>query len=128
MVKDMYSLNYLVNDHPNRETIFGSDSKWELSLPEEVAQRFKSNYLPNNMRRATENLVKVAGGMGYENIDGSSVNYNVDCHLYAPDQKQHIIMQASPYMLDGTTPKTRVALALKGLGALADGSKTVLLD
>jgi len=65
--------------------------------------------------------------MGYENIDGSSADYNVGCHLIAPDQRQHILMDVNPYMLDDATPKTQHALALKGLRAL-DGESVVLLN
>lgn len=32
--RNLLALNSLINEHPNREAIFGSDSKWELNLPE----------------------------------------------------------------------------------------------
>jgi len=65
--------------------------------------------------------------MGYENIGDGGANYNIGCHAYAPDQKQHILMDVHPFMLDDTTPKTRYALALKGLSAL-DGEQAMLVN
>lgn len=47
--KDLRALNYLVNEHPNREAIFGSDSKWELKLPESLAASLKESVKPRNL-------------------------------------------------------------------------------
>ena len=33
-VNDIAQLDFLLNKHPNREAIFGSDNKWELNLAE----------------------------------------------------------------------------------------------
>ena len=63
--------------------------------------------------------------MGYENIK-QRFKFNVGCHLMAPDQKLHVLMDINPFMLDDKTPKTKYALALKGLEAL--GEKAVLLN
>lgn len=59
--KDLMALSYLLNEHPNREAIFGSDSKWELSLPNEAfldELKAGSRITPGFMKRGSETLLK----------------------------------------------------------------------
>ena len=66
--------------------------------------------------------------MGYDNINSDSAIYNVDHHIQAPDQKQHVLMSKTPFMLDEQTAKTNIALAQKSLRALGDDQKVALID
>ena len=66
---------------------------------------------PNEIRNASEKLLKSLQSMGYENIDSDGVTYNVDYHMHAPDQKQHVLMNQTPFMLDESTVKKNIALA-----------------
>ena len=66
--------------------------------------------------------------MGYENIDSNGVIYNVDYHIHAPDQNQHVLLHKSPFMLDEHTAKKNIALAQKSLLALGDDSKVAVID
>ena len=127
-VKDLATLDHLLNIHPNREAIFGTDSTWSLDLPAESRENMLAQLKPNQMRRASENVINSLQSMGYENINNESAIYNVDHHIQAPDQKQHVLMDRSPFMLDEQTTKTNIALAQKSLKALGDDQKVALVD
>ena len=66
--------------------------------------------------------------MGYENINSDSAFYNLEYHIQAPDQKQHVLLHRTPFMLDDQTTKTNIALAQKSLRALGDDQKVATID
>ena len=44
--RDLTTLDYLLNEHPNREAIFGSNSNWELNLSDEGRDSLKNSQKP----------------------------------------------------------------------------------
>ena len=127
-MKDLATLDHLLNSHPNRDAIFGADSTWALDLSAESRESMLARLKPNPIRRASENIINSLQSMGYENINSDSAIYNLDHHIQVPDQKQHVLMHKTPFMLDEQTTKTNIALALKGLRALGDDQKVALID
>ena len=84
---------------------------------------------PNPIRRgASENIINSLQSMGYENINSDSAFYNLEYHIQAPDQKQHVLLHRTPFMLDDQTTKTNIALAQKSLRALGDDQKVATID
>ncbi len=66
--------------------------------------------------------------MGYENLDGSQARYNVNSHLYDADSDMHILLDDMALMYDNKTMTTGPALAIKGLKAASEATRTVLVD
>ena len=56
-------------------------------MPDDSKKAMQEQLKPYPIRRASQSLLHSLQSMGYENIDSSSVTYNVDCHMHAPDQK-----------------------------------------
>ena len=52
LVKDLATLDHLLNSHPNREAIFGADSTWSLDLTAESRESMLGQLKANPIRRA----------------------------------------------------------------------------
>ena len=47
--KDLHALDYIINEHPNREQIFGKDSEdWQLNLPPSTRTQINDKLAANN--------------------------------------------------------------------------------
>ena len=51
LVKDLATLDHLLNSHPNREAIFGADSTWSLDLSAESRESMLKQLKANPIRR-----------------------------------------------------------------------------
>lgn len=124
--RDLSAMDYVINEHPNRDAIL--DSTWTLNLSDKVRESIRRVTPDGQNAKRGQSLTKALEAMGYENIDTSSSRYSATSQLYLPDQNTHVLMEQSPYMFDGTTLKPSLALAEKSIGALGGGARTVCVD
>lgn len=85
--RDLLAIDYLINEHPMREQLFGGDSSWAMTLPEDARSiMMQAKYPAENVKRAGP-LAKVLQTMGYDNLDSDSseARFNVTAHLIDRD-------------------------------------------
>lgn len=126
--RDLSAMDFIMNEHPNRDAILGSDSTWTMNLSDKVKDAISKVTPHGQNAKRGQNLIKALEAMGYENIDALSNNYNATSQLYLPDQNTHVLMEQYPYMFDGTTLKPSLALAGKSIGAFSEPARTVYVD
>lgn len=74
--KDITSLDFIINSHPNKEEIFGT-SDWKLTIPEEGYRKYKAN---NN--RTAAKFVQALKELGYTDVEEIHEQYNCNAHLH----------------------------------------------
>ena len=118
---DLIGLDHLMNQHPNREALFASD--FTLNLSDELRTRLQESVNTEINANRGKTLIQALERMGHETIDSSnSPRHSINSYLHLADQKQHIILDRTPYFFDHETLKTSPALVAKAIGALDDGS------
>lgn len=126
--RDLLTLDYLMNEHPKKDELFGSDPSWSINLSDESKQALSRNLtVDENIRRGSP-MIQAMETMGYENLDASCLHYNLASVVHDPSTNTHILLNPNPYMFDGETLKHAPALAKKSIESMGDGARAVVAD
>lgn len=123
--KHLTALEYILNDQPNREEMFGSDFDWKLNTSEDSYARLTQGNNEKRFKRLVESLKT----MGYEDISHPDSKLNVRHHIKLGENNTHILIDPAPVMADGETYRSGPALSLKSLKASeGDSANLVVFD
>lgn len=108
-LKSLRDLDFLLNHHPKRESMFGPGSTWNLPLSEETKKQMDFKTAASKSRKW---IAVVLEQMGYENVETTPRDSRVQFtnYAYEPSTNTHFVVVDPAYMQDGSTLSTNAAL------------------